>query len=96
MEQPPNLKNPSNGKAIASLVLGVIAVICAFLGWGAFIGVILGLIGFILGMKAKKRSPSVMAQAGIIIAILAIIICGKGIWNFVSSLGRFGVIMMWS
>lgn len=94
MESTHNSKNPSIGKAIASLVLGVIAVICAFWGWVAFIGIILGLIGFILGMKAKKESPSVMAQAGIIITILAIIICGIGIWNFVSSLGHFGVIIM--
>ncbi|QNK39652.1 hypothetical protein [Caproicibacter fermentans] len=91
MEPTKPIKNPSIGKAAASLVFGVIAIICAFLGLGAFLGVILGLIGFILGRKAQKESPSVLARAGIMITILAIVICGIGIWN----LRGVGVAVAW-
>lgn len=98
MEPTHNLKNPSIGKAIASLVLGIVAVICVFWGWGASIGVILGgllgFIGLIFGIKAKKESSSAIAQAGIVITIIAIAICGIGIWACVS-LVRFGVAIVW-
>jgi len=68
----------NNGKAIASLVLGILAVICVVFGQGgAAVGIILGIVGLILGINAKKESDqnAGMATAGIVLSIIAIAIC---------------------
>lgn len=67
--------NPSNGKAVASLVLGIISLIFIFLGIYAILGIVLGIIGLILGISAKKEAPSGMATAGIVISIIGLGIC---------------------
>lgn len=69
------MENKTNGKAVASLVLGIIAVVCVFFGYVALLGVILGIIGLILGIQAKKQQPSGMATAGVVLSIIAIAIC---------------------
>ena len=78
---------PSNGKAIASLVLGIIAIICVFFGYGALLGVVVGVVGLILGMQAKKANPSGMATAGIVLSIVAIAVCVVGFIACVACIG---------
>lgn len=44
--------------AVASLVLGIIALVLSFTGYGAWIGLVLGIVGIILGVLAKKEQPA--------------------------------------
>ncbi|NLX64733.1 MAG: hypothetical protein GX022_08190 [Clostridiaceae bacterium] len=79
-----------NGKATASLVLGIIAVVCVFFGYGALLGIILGIIGLVLGINAKKAAPSGMATAGIVLSIIAIVVCVIGFIACVACVGILG------
>ncbi len=62
--------------AVASLVLGIVTLVCIFLGPLGWIGVILGIVGIILGILAKKTAPSGMATAGLVCSIIGTAICG--------------------
>ncbi len=79
-----------NGKAIASLVLGIVAVVCVFFGYGALLGIVLGIVGLILGISAKKENPSGMATAGVVLSIIAIAICAVGFIACVACVGILG------
>jgi hypothetical protein len=72
-----NLQPQSSGKAIASLVLGILSMACCFPPV-----MVLGIIGLILGIIAlndMKREPALggkgLATAGIILSILGILLC---------------------
>ena len=77
----------NNGKAIASLVLGILAACCVFFGYGTLLGIVLGIIGLILGISAKKESPSGMATAGIVLSIISVAICAIGFIACVACIG---------
>ncbi len=62
--------------AVASLVLGIIALICTISGYGAWAGLILGIVGIILGTMAKKEQPSGIATGGFVCSLIATILCG--------------------
>ena len=49
-----NNKIPGKGAAIASMVLGIIAVVLWFFGYSAIVSVVLGIIGLVLAGNAKK------------------------------------------
>jgi uncharacterized membrane protein len=83
-------QTPNNNKAIASLVLGIIAVACVFFGYGALLGIALGVVGLILGINAKKEAPSGMATAGIVLSIIAIAICVLSFIACVACVGMLG------
>ena len=62
-----NDPNPGGGKAIASLVLGILSVV----GFG----LVVGIVGIVLGVQAKKAQLEVggqtgLATAGIILSII--------------------------
>lgn len=87
--QTPSSENkPNNNKAIASLVLGIVSVVCVFFGYGAILGIVLGIVGLILGINAKKESPSGMANAGVILSIVAIAACAI---SFVACVACIGI-----
>ena len=65
--------NKSNGLAIASLVLGIVAIVCCFIGL-SWLGLILGIVGIVLAVKAKKQNPSGMATAGLVLSIIGTVI----------------------
>jgi uncharacterized membrane protein len=70
------MNNQSNGKATASLVLGIISLVFIFFNIYAFIGVIMAVVGLILGIQAKKENPAdSRAKAGVILSIIGLALC---------------------
>lgn len=60
--------------AVASLVLGIVAVVFSFIGL-YLPGLLAGIIGIVLGVMAKKKNPSGMATAGFVLSIIGTILC---------------------
>ena len=52
----------------AALVLGIISIVMSWIS--PLIAVILGIIGIILGAMAKKKAPSGVATAGLVLSII--------------------------
>lgn len=65
----------SNGLAVASLVLGIVAIVFSFIGLSIPFGLIIGIVGIVLGVMAKKKNPSGMATAGLVLSIIGTILC---------------------
>lgn len=82
----------SNGKAIASLVLGIVSLVCIFLGYGALLGIILAIIGLIIGTQAKKENPSGMATAGVVLSIIGLVACALSFVACVACIGSLAAI----
>lgn len=86
----------NNGKAVASLVLGILAVLTIFTGIGAVVGLVLGIIGIIMGVNAKKEidisgeEGKGMATAGLVCSIIATALCGIGALCAICTIGAFG------
>ena len=73
---PQPVEEPGKGKGIASMVLGIIAVLPVCCGT---VGIILGIISFILGLVANSESKKAgnkngYAIAGIVLSILSWVI----------------------
>ena len=69
-----NEKIPGKGLAIASLVLGIIAVALWFFGYSAIISVVLGIIGIILASSAKKKGfDGGVRTAGLVLSIIGLV-----------------------
>lgn len=67
---------PANGKAIASLVLGILSIIIPWLGF------ILGIIGIVLANKAFKEIANYQQGGrGMAVAGLTTSIIGTAIWG---------------
>lgn len=66
-------QKPSNGLAIASLVLGILSIIMVFVY--AWVGIICAIVGIVLAVVAKKQNPSGLATAGLVLSIIALAIC---------------------
>lgn len=49
------MTQPSHGKAVASLVLGIVGVICWFYGYSSILSIILGIISVELAKAAAKE-----------------------------------------
>lgn len=60
--------------AVASMVLGIVSVVFSFIGGLNLVGLIVGIVGLVLGILAKKKAPSGMATAGIVLSIIGIIL----------------------
>lgn len=73
VEQPAT--EPGKNSAIASMVLGIITLICIFFGPFAWIGIITGIIGLVLGIKSKKQAKSGMATAGVVMNAIGLGLC---------------------
>lgn len=72
---------PGKGKATASLVLGIISLVCGIFGSfliTALIGIGCGIAGIILGSQAKKELPegypSGTAKGGLICSIIGLVL----------------------
>lgn len=57
--------------AVASMVLGILALVFAIVGGGvSWLGIVIGIIGIILAAVARKNGPSGMATAGLVMSII--------------------------
>lgn len=62
---------------VASLVLGIIALVCCFIPGAGLVGVIVGILGIILGAMGRKNPESKgIATGGMVCSIVATAICG--------------------
>lgn len=68
----------AHGKAVASLVLGICAIVSWFFGLGALLGVVLGIIGLVLAGQAKKAGNiEGIRTAGFVCSLIGLV--GSGI-----------------
>ena len=64
------------GKAIASMVLGIIACVLAWFNWVCIAGLICGIIGLVLAVKVRKEAqalgenPTGIMTAGLVLSIV--------------------------
>lgn len=82
--------NSGKGWAIASLILGIVSVICIFLVmtiYGAIVGIIAGVLGIIFAVIAKKKNKSGMSTAGLILSIIGLVLCAIALVGCVSCAG---------
>ena len=78
----------SNGYAIAALVLGIVSIVFSFfLQW---LGLILGIVGIILAVIAKKKNPTGMATAGLVLSIIGTVFCALLFIACVACIGAVG------
>jgi len=77
-------KPGTNGKAIASMVLGIIGILMVFTYVFSFVSVILGIVGLILGISANKKQRSGIAIAGIVTSAISL---GFGLLEAISCVG---------
>lgn len=82
--------------AVASLVLGIVAIALNFIGLGFPIGTVLGLVGIVLGAMARKKEPGnglatgglVCSIIGTVLSVLFIVLCAA----CVGSVGGLGAL----
>ena len=76
--------------AVGALVLGIISLLCWFVS-SLFIPGIIGIIlGIILAVLAKKKQPSGMATAGLVLCIIGLILNGIGVIACAACFGASG------
>jgi hypothetical protein len=69
-------ENNTTGKnnSTASMVLGIISVVCWFFGYSAILSIILGIIGLVLAINTKKAGyDNGMRKAGFVLSIIGIV-----------------------
>ena len=75
-----NQGDPGKGLGIGALVCGIISVVFCWVGYGAFITLILGIVAIVLAVKAGKMAPgghrSGMATAGLVLGIIGVVLSG--------------------
>lgn len=65
---------PGKSAATASLVLGIISVVCWFAGYSSIISVICGIVGLILASNSKKMGfVSGVRTAGFVLSLIGLI-----------------------
>lgn len=71
---PEHTTPPGKNNAIASLVLGIIAVVFWFFGYSAILSVILGIIGLLQASKARELGyMDGMRTAGFVLSLIGLI-----------------------
>ena len=67
-------QKPGHGAAVASLVLGIIAVVLWFFGYSAIVSVVLGIIGLVCAGNAKKAGfVGGLRTAGFVLSLIGLI-----------------------
>ena len=62
----------SSGMAIAALVCGILSLVGACFGVGAWAGVVLGIVAIVLGVMANKAGKDTKATAGLVMGIIGL------------------------
>lgn len=71
---PEQTSPPGKNNAIASLVLGIIAVVFWFFGYSALVSVVLGIIGLLQASKAKELGyEDGLRTAGFVLSLIGLI-----------------------
>ena len=81
---------PGKGKAIGSLVCGIISLLIFWAGWGALIGIILAIVAIVLGVSARKQMPqgtAGMATGGLVCGVIGLIL---GVIGFIVCVALIG------
>lgn len=66
----------TNGKAVASLELGIISIVCVTgFFYTSFIGVVCGILAIVFGHKARRQTKSGIATAGFVCGIVGLSLC---------------------
>lgn len=78
----------SKAQSITALVLGIVSCVCPWLGWGAILGLVCGIVGIVFAVKARKQfeanaaaevqenSSKGMATAGLVLSIIGVVLSG--------------------
>ncbi|MBU4439309.1 MAG: hypothetical protein L6276_04805 [Acetobacterium sp.] len=91
-----------NNKAIASLVLGIVSLVCIFLGYFTIIGIVCAIIGLIFAIQIRKAGelegfkPSGMATAGLVLNIIGLGLCALAFIACVACVGIIGTAGLYS
>ncbi len=84
------------GKATASLVLGIVAVVLGWFGFFAIAGLVCGIIGLVMSIGVRKAAQaegfelSGSAKAGFVLSIIGVILCGVLFIACVACAGAIG------
>lgn len=87
------MEQKTNGKAIASLVLGIVSLVCVLFTSTVFMGVIgiaCGVVGLVLGITANKEAKSGMGTAGIVLNAIGLGLCAVSLIACVACAGCLG------
>ena len=84
---------PGHGAAVASLVLGIIAVVLWFFGYSAIVSVVLGIIGLVCAGNAKKQGfVGGIRTAGFVLSLIGLIGGALVFVACVACVGALGVL----
>ncbi len=68
---------PGHGKAVASLVLGIIGVVFWWFGYSSIVSLILGVIGLFLASSSRKEGNAEgIRTAGFVLCLISTIVGG--------------------
>lgn len=87
-------KKPTSPFAVASLVLGIVAVVVSFIPFSMSVSLILGIVGLVLAIvgmmniRKGKSSGNGMAIAGLVLSIIAIAIYVLAYFTFVNAVNQ--------
>lgn len=62
--------------AVASLTLGIVSIVLAWIGYFAFVGLAAAIVGLVLAIKCKKEDPSSIATGGLVTSIIGLCLSG--------------------
>lgn len=69
-----NQTQPAHGKAVASLVCGIVGIVLWFFGYSAIVSIILAIVGKVLASGAKKEGNTEgIRKAGSILCVITLI-----------------------
>ena len=86
-----NQNIPGKGAATASMVLGIISVVCWFFGWSLVVSIVLGVVGLILASNAKKAGfVGGMQTAGFVLSLIGLIGGGVFLISCIACIGAVG------
>ena len=90
-----NYNQPGRGKAIGSLVLGIISIVFCYM---PFVGLVCGIVGLVMASQARREGfNGGMRQGGVVTSIIGIVV--SSIWTFswlaLGSLFTFGMRWFW-
>jgi hypothetical protein len=78
----PPVPGPSRGLAIAALVLGIVAVLTAFIPFWSYVAIAIGIAAVVLGIVAMVKKQGGLALAGLIVggAGLVLAVVSSIVW----------------